>query len=100
MEQSSIKRDIKILVIGNPRTGKTNYANKYNKGLFNDEYKATVVSEFNFKIFELNGFFYRILIWDITGQDKKKYEITKIFAKDSQGCIILADATDPKSREE
>ena len=57
------------------------------------------MSEFGFKVFEHEGKLYRIQLWDLAGQDKNS-TITKIFAKDSQGCIILSDATKPDSLEE
>ena len=57
------------------------------------------MSEFGFKVFEHEGKLYRIQLWDLAGQDKNS-TVTKIFAKDSHGCIILSDATKPNSLEE
>ena len=79
--------------------GKTNFMNKYTKNSFNDSYRETIVSEFGFKIFGFDGLLYRIQLWEIAGKDKD-HKITKIFAKDAHGCIIFADATNPKTREE
>ena len=95
-DAGSIRSDLKIIVIGSSGTGKTSYVNKWTKNIFNDKYKATIVSEFGFKIFEHEGKLYRIQLWDLGGQDKNS-TITKIFAKDSHGCIIVSDATDQDS---
>ena len=95
-DAGSIRSDLKIIVIGPSGTGKTSYVNKWTKNIFNDKYKATIVSEFGFKIFEHEGKLYRIQLWDLGGQDKNS-TITKIFAKDSHGCIIVSDATDQDS---
>ena len=95
----SIRSDLKIIVIGASGTGKTSYVNKWTKNIFPDSYKPTIVSEFGFKIFEHEGKLYRIQLWDLAGQDKN-WTITKIFAKDSHGCIILSDATKPDSINE
>ena len=95
----SIRSDLKIIVIGSSGTGKTSYVNKWTKNIFNDTYKPTIVSEFGFKVFEHEGKLYRIQLWDLAGQDKNS-TITKIFAKDSHGCIILSDATKPETLEE
>ena len=95
-DAGSIRSDLKIKVIGPSGTGKTSYVNKWTKNIFNDKYKATIVSEFGFKIFEHEGKLYRIQLWDLGGQDKNS-TITKIFAKDSHGCIIVSDATDQDS---
>ena len=98
-DAESIRSDLKIIVIGSSGTGKTSYVNKWTKNIFQEEYKATIVSEFGFKVFEHEGKLYRIQLWDLAGQDKNS-TVTKIFAKDSHGCIILSDATKPNSLEE
>jgi GTPase SAR1 family protein len=73
--------------------------NKWTKNVFSEVYKATIVSEFGFKIFEKEGKLYRIQLWDLAGQDKNAM-VTKIFAKDAHGCIIMSDATNKQTREE
>ena len=95
-DAGSIRSDLKIIVIGSSGTGKTSYVNKWTKNIFDDKYRATIVSEFGFKVFEHEGKLYRIQLWDLGGQDKNS-TITKIFAKDSHGCIIVSDATNQDS---
>ena len=99
MKAKGFRSDLKIIVIGNTRTGKTSFVNKYTKNIFSDVYKATIVSEFGFTIMERGGKLYRVQIWDLSGQDKNSM-VTKIFSKDSHGCIIMSDATNLKTREE
>ena len=96
---SGFRSDLKIIIIGNSYTGKTSLVNKWTKNIFNDIYKATILSEFGFKIFEKDGKLYRIQLWDVPGQDKNA-TATKIFAKDAHGCIIVSDATNLQTREE
>ena len=96
---SSFRSDLKIIVIGTSGTGKTSFVNKWTKNIFSDTYKATIVSEFGFKIFEDNGRLYRIQLWDLAGQDKNAM-VTKIFAKDAHGCIVMSDATNSQTRDE
>ena len=96
---AGFRSDLKIIVIGNSGTGKTSFVNRWTKNIFSDTYKATIVSEFGFKIFEADGKLYRIQLWDLAGQDKNAM-VTKIFAKDSHGCIVMADATNLQTREE
>ena len=96
---SGFRSDLKIIVIGNSGTGKTSFVNKWTKNIFSDTYKATIVSEFGFKIFEENGKLYRIQLWDLAGQDKNAM-VTKIFAKDAHGCVVMSDATNSQTREE
>lgn len=68
--------DLKIIVIGKSGTGKTSFVKKWTKDIFSDWYKATIVSEYNFKICEHKGNYYRIQLWDISGQDRN-IKITK-----------------------
>ena len=49
--------DLKIIVIGSSGTNKTQFVNRWTKNIFSDEYKATIVSEFGFKIYENDGKF-------------------------------------------
>ena len=98
-ERGSLRDDIKIIVIGTAGAGKTSFVNKWTKNIFSDTYKATIVSEFGFKIFEENGKLYRIQLWDLAGQDKNAM-VTKIFAKDAHGCVVMSDATNSQTREE
>ena len=99
MSGSQFRSDLKIIVIGTSGTGKTSFVNKWTKNIFSDTYKATIVSEFGFKIFEQDGKLYRIQLWDLAGQDKNAM-VTKIFAKDAHGCVVMADATNAQTREE
>ena len=92
---NSINNDFKIIVIGKSGSGKTSFVNKWIKNEFTEDYKATIVSEYGFKIFEHNNQYYRIQLWDIAGQDKNA-KLTKTFAKDSHGAVVMCDATNPR----
>ena len=93
------KNELKIIVVGNSGTGKTSFVNKWIKDTFDENYKATIVSEFSYKIFDYKNKSYKIQLWDLAGMDQNIC-ITKIFSKDSHGCIVLSDITDPKTLEE
>ena len=97
--RTTIRNDIKIIVIGNSGVGKTSFVNKWTKNTFNDSSKSTIGSEFVYKIFENHGTIYNVQLWDIAGQDKN-IMVTKYFARDSHGCIIMSDATDISMRTE
>ena len=90
--------NIKIIVIGEPGTGKTSYVNKWTKNIFNENSKTTIISEYGYKVNQLKGKFYKIQLWDIAGQDKCS-NITKTFAKNSHGSIVVCDATNTSTRE-
>ncbi len=67
--KKNFRSDLKIIVIGNAGTGKTSFVNKWTKNTFSDTYKATIVSEFGYKIFEYAGRVYRIQLWDLAGKN-------------------------------
>lgn len=94
----NIKSDLKIIVVGNTNTGKTSFVNKWTKNQYSDSYKATIVSEFGYKIFEKDNKVYRIQIWDLAGQDKNP-TMTRVFCKDSHGVVVMCDVTDKTSLE-
>ena len=95
----NIKNDTKIIVVGNSGTGKTSFVNKWIKDTFEETYKATIVSEFSYKIADYKDKSYKIQLWDLAGMDQNIC-ITKIFSKDSHGCIVLSDITDQKTLTE
>ena len=95
-DTKNVKNEIKIIVIGNTNTGKTSFVNKWTKGNFTDFYKATVVSEFSYKIYQNNEKLYRIQLWDLAGQDQNAF-VTKIFCKNALGCLVLSDITNKNS---
>lgn len=66
--QSQFRSDIKIIVVGMAGTGKTSYVQRWTKGVFSDVYKATIVSEFGFKVYQHKGKNYRVQVWDIAGK--------------------------------
>ena len=94
----NIRTDLKILVVGPTFTGKTSFVQRWTKKEFQEDkpYHPTIVSEFGFKIYESKGKLYRIQLWDIGGQDLS-LSVTKIFAKDSHGCVIISDSTNLKT---
>ena len=85
-------RELKIMIIGSSGGGKTSFVQRWTKGEFSNDYKATIISDFGFKIFNYKNILYRIQLWDIGGQDKSS-SMAKIFARDSHGCIVVTDIT-------
>ena len=85
-------RELKIMIIGSSGAGKTSFVQRWTKGEFSNDYKATIISDFGFKIYNYKDSLYRIQLWDIGGQDKSA-SMAKIFARDSHGCIVVTDVT-------
>jgi small GTP-binding protein len=87
---SNTRADLKILVVGFTGTGKSSFCIRWTKGTFTNEYNATVMCEFAYKIIEYKGNLYKIQIWDIAGQDRSIYT-SHIFTKNSHGVIIFSE---------
>ena len=98
-QNASIKTDLKLIVIGCSGAGKTSFVQRWIKDEFEKLYKPTIVTEFQYKIFECRGNCYRIQLWDIGGQDKTP-TMAKIFTRDSHGCIVVNDVTKKETFEE
>ena len=96
---SGFRSDIKILVMGLSSSGKKNFVNRWTKNIFQDTYKATIVEEFGFKIYEKDGKLYRIQFWDLAGSNENSM-IIQVFSKDAHGLLIVSDATNIQLREE
>ena len=90
--------DLKIVVVGSSGTGKTSFCNLWINDTFSEDYKATVMSEFSFKMYNYKGNYYKVQIWDLAGQDKNIYT-SKVFTKGSHGCLILYDTETKESFE-
>lgn len=92
------RTSLKIVIVGNSGTGKTSFCNRWMKDKFTDDYKATVMSDFSYKIYEYKGNYYKIQFWDIAGQDKNIYT-SKVFLKGAHGCLIVSDITNKETLE-
>jgi small GTP-binding protein len=92
------RTDIKIVILGSSGTGKTSFCNLWINNVFSEEYKPTIMSEFNFKMYNYKGNYYKVQIWDLAGQDKNIYT-SKVFTKGAHGCLILYDSGTPNSFE-
>jgi small GTP-binding protein len=88
--------DIKLIIVGNSYSGKTSIVRRWTLGQFEDIYQATIISDFNYKIMNINGELCRVQIWDIAGQDRNSF-ITNLFCKDSQGVLIVCEINNEQS---
>ena len=89
--------DLKIIIIGDSSTGKTSIVNRYVSNKFDNTYKATIASQFSYKIIKIKGVIYRMQFWDLAGQDRSG-TLACIFCKDSHGIVFCCDVTEPKSK--
>ncbi|VDO89336.1 unnamed protein product [Haemonchus placei] len=83
----------KILVIGDPGTGKTSIIRRFVHDVFTANYKATIGVDFAMKRMNLDDDTQVYLqIWDISGQDRYGV-MTRVYYKDANAAIVVMDAT-------
>ena len=92
MSEEEYELMVKVILIGDSAVGKTNIMNKYLKGQFIENSRATVGVEFGSKLFNVSGHNIKAQIWDTAGQEKYK-AITSAYYKGSKGAFIVYDIT-------
>ena len=91
--------DLKVILVGDTSTGKTSIINRYIKGTFEEQCRATISPNFSSKMIKKDGFTYRLQCWDIPGQDRNP-TLTSIFCRDTQGVVLCCDVKEKKTRED
>ncbi len=94
----SLRNNLKIIVVGGSKTGKTSFAKKWAKDTFDENYNPTLLCQCFVKEIEINRKSYSIHLWDFTGQ-YQYIGTTKTILKDSHGCIVMSDVTKVGTRE-
>ena len=98
MEDFNPKIDFtfKYIIVGNAAVGKSNISYRFSKGLFSQEYKATIGMDFAFKNIMVKEKNIKIQIWDTAGQECFK-SISRGYYKSSVCGIIVYDITSRES---
>ena len=97
-EEKKKEEEIKICVAGDSKTGKTKFIKRITNDQFDNSYKQTRVSEFGFKAVVRKGIVYKVQLWDLPGQDINANQ-AKLFSKDADGLIFVADSTNKDTLE-
>ena len=89
---------IKIILVGDSGTGKTNLITVAAGFDFNSNSLTTTSCSYVQKIVKIDGDEYKVNLWDTIGQEKYR-SLTKIFLKDSKIVIFVYDITKRESFE-
>ena len=89
---------IKVILVGDISTGKTNLISVAAGLEFNSDTISTTSCSFMQKKIIINKKEYKVNLWDTIGQEKYR-SLTKIFVKDSQIVIFVYDITNRESFE-
>ena len=90
---------IKVILLGEAGTGKTNLINACCNVQFNPNSSSNLTASFSEKKIEINKTQYNLKIWDTAGQEKFR-SLNTLFIKDSQICILVYDITNRASFRE
>ncbi len=88
----------KLVVLGDPRVGKTSLIKKYTKGSFKKDYIKTLGAQFSKYEETIDGDSCNLFFWDIAGQDSWNF-MHPTFYKGSKAAIIVFSHTDDESFE-
>ena len=92
MSDIDYNNSIKIIILGEIYTGKTNLINSYFDIPFDVSSAATLTSHLSQKVVQINNKTYTINMWDTAGQEKYR-SITKLFINGSNIVILVYDIT-------
>ena len=91
--------EIKIILIGEPGTGKTCLINVATGNQFNENSESTLLSTYVTKNMVINDKEYSLNLWDTAGQEKYR-AMTKIFTKNSKIVIFVYAINNKNTFEE
>ncbi|XP_065196636.1 ras-related protein Rab-20-like [Sycon ciliatum] len=91
MASSKTKADLKVIILGAARVGKTCLIQRYLHGTF-ESTKATIGASFFLKHWD--G--YHVAIWDTAGEEKY-HALSSFYARNASAAILAYDITDVSS---
>lgn len=91
-------RRIKIISMGDQRTGKSCLIKRFCENKFVSRYIPTIGVDFGVKPIRVNGAAVRVNFWDLSGHNEF-FEVRNEFYKDSQGAILVFDVGSRRSFE-
>jgi small GTP-binding protein len=91
--QGRVKKILKVIVVGEPATGKTSLIRQYVRGFFSEFYKMTIGVDFANKEFEWDdATTVSLQLWDIAGQERHG-NMARVYFQEAVGALVVFDVT-------
>ena len=91
-------QQIKLIILGDEKVGKTSFFNKYSNDTFTEEYTPSTKAQLKKNTTNIIGESLNIQIWDTPGNEQKHKVYKSIYVK-SNGIILLFNINDKDSFE-
>jgi Ras-related protein Rab-8A len=100
MDRDSLETNyqVKLLLLGDQRVGKTCLLIRYCEDLFPTSHIQTLGIDFKVKVQTIEGETYRVQVWDTAGQERFR-KLTTAYYKNAKGIILVYDVTRKESFE-
>lgn len=88
----------KVMLLGEPASGKADFVKRYTSAFFSEDTKLTIGIDFYSKITYFRGKKYKIQIWDFGGERRFRFLLHQ-YCKGANGALIMYDITNSKTLE-
>lgn len=86
----------KVILTGEPYTGKSSILLKYTENIFLLDYQSTIGLEYGSKLININGNIIKLQLWDTAGQETFQ-SITRSYYNDAAIILLVYDITSRSS---
>ena len=93
------KTVISLILVGNSGVGKTNFALRYFKNIYNSSSLATFGIMDDSKKLRIDNEYYKLTIWDTAGQERFR-RLPRKYYRNVDGVLLFFDINDKKSFED
>ena len=97
-EANLIDYKFKIIICGDPSVGKSSLILRFTNNAFRRHYIPTLGVHVSDKIFQIDGSYIQLVLWDIAGQQKFQ-NMRQQFYLGSDGLFLIFDLSKPSSLE-